>query len=201
MNPQNGNLPTPTIIITLDDGYSCHMDAPLFLNQAGYIMKAFADRPLRSTEHRIPIPGVRYDASRENRHQNRTLGLLNPPPSRTFIIGESLQALAFQDKIMHKLFWTYQRFYEANEGRVPLGNVEYVFENSKNSCLRNFVADVLIFGMSERTVSQAFKEGHLSKVVGEVLEKRWDVMKDGVREAPWDHPGKYWLLSVPTGFS
>jgi len=220
--PQNGNLPTPTIIITLDDGYTCIMNATLFTNQVGYIRRAFSNRPLNCTEHKIHIPGVRRDLwfSLQNTITLNKGLLISAPPSeykgRTdmaqagkfdirirqwdceihqllelIIIGEHLDAPSFQNDVMDKLILTYKKYYRENEGRVPLGNVEYVFANSQNECLRNFVADVLSFAMSVRMASQALKEGHLSEGTFDELGMRGNGAEDGVRDAPWDHEGDY----------
>jgi hypothetical protein len=112
------------------------------------------------------------------------------------IVGENLQAPGFQNQVMDKLLLTYRKFYQENEGRVPLGNVEYVFENSRNERLRDFVRDVLIFAMSDRMTTQAFVERHISEELRDDLKKRWDNTQRRVRDAPWDHPGDYQVPRV-----
>ena len=228
---EEGKLPTPTILITLDDGSLHHINAPPFLSQSGFFRHAFANRPLHSTSHKIHLPGIRRDLWLYFQHfitTGQIPGGIQHPGKYTgradmaradkfdirigpmdceihhlvelLVIGERMQAPSFQEKIMPKLILAYKRFWEENAPRVPLGNVEYVFENLKNACLRRFVLDVLIFGMSDKTIKHAKKEGHLSMGVVGALKERKEEMKDRVRHPPWDRPSEYCLLNAPTGF-
>ncbi len=107
------------------------------------------------------------------------------------LLSDRLDAPAFEKEVMDQLLSTYRNFYRNNGGRVPL-NVKYVFtENTKNEHLRNFVADTLIFTMSERTMNQAVKEGYLSKDVKAWIDARAFVTEKTVRDAPWDHRADY----------
>ncbi|KAN0093709.1 hypothetical protein V8E51_016893 [Hyaloscypha variabilis] len=229
--PQDGNLPTPTITITLDDGYSCQILAPPFLNQSSFINHSFAYRPLHSTSHplhlfnlrrdlwlifqhtilysHLPIhilPPLQYKGRPDMASANQTSIRIVPFDCalhqliELYVIGESLQAPAFQDRVMQKLMEGFKRFYEVNEGRVPLGSVGYVFENEGEGCLGAFVADVVGFGVGRRVLGQAVREGHLSRVVLGELERRWVGRGRDGEEAPWDCRGKYWLIGEPDGF-
>ncbi|PMD38417.1 hypothetical protein L207DRAFT_585315 [Hyaloscypha variabilis F] len=188
--PQDGNLPTPTITITLDDGYSCQILAPPFLTQSGFISHSFANRPLHSTSHTLYLfntrrdfwlifqhsilyshlpthilPPLLYKGRPDMASANHTSIRIVPFDCalhqliELYIIGESLQAPAFLDTVMQKLMEGYKMFYEVNEGRVPLGSVEYVFENEGEGCLGAFVADVVRFGVGRRVLGRWLGRG------------------------------------------
>ena len=195
--------------------------AVIFMNEIRYIRTAIhAQRPSPSG-HTVHIPGVRRDLwlsiqqsiiSGDVRNvstptyykgrdemaqvgkQDLRIGAWDVNIHQLIellVVGERLDAPAFENAVMDKLLWTYQKFFQDNEGRVPLGNVEYVFASTRNPCLRRFVLDCLIFAMSNKSAEMALMEGHLSEVLAEKMVARGSVTIGRVRDAPWDHPGDY----------
>jgi len=221
--------PSQTLTITLDDGYSCRMNPVPFINSIGYIRSAVRAQRPGTTGHTIHLRGVRRDlwlTIQNSILKGELLDIQRPDyyKGRTHmaragredirigkwdvdihylvelkISGERLDAPGLENAVMDKLLWTYRKFYQENEGRVPLGIVEYVFEWSENTCLRNFALDTLIFAMSNKTAAQAVLEGHLSKEVVESMVARGRDTINGVRDAPWDHASEYQqpLIRVP----
>jgi hypothetical protein len=106
------------------------------------------------------------------------------------LMGEILEAPTFLNAVMDRLISAYQRFYQENDGRVPLGNVNHIFEKSTNQNLMRFIVDILIFGMPERTRLQALLEGHLELFIERRSALREYDTQDDVRDAPWDHRGQ-----------
>jgi hypothetical protein len=111
------------------------------------------------------------------------------------LMGEFLKAPAFMNAIMDQLISAYRRFYQENDGRVPLGNVNHIFENSSGSYLQRFIVDNLFYSMSETTRMQAFKEGHLKDYIRIRRHLRADDTAYTVRDAPWDHREQYMELA------
>lgn len=192
-----------------------------FMNEILYIRTAIrAQRPSPSG-HTVHIPGVRRDlwlsiqqsiisgeirnvstpAYYKGRYEMAQVGKqdLRMGPwdvnihqlIELLIIGERLDAPFFENAVMDKLLWTYRKFFQENGGRVPLGNVEYVFASTVNTYLRRFVLDCLIFAMSNKSAEIALMDGHLSEELAEQMVARGSMTIGRVREAPWGHPGDY----------
>jgi hypothetical protein len=192
-----------------------------FINSIGYIRSAIRAQRPDPSGHTVHLRGVRrdlwltiqnsilraelLDVQRPDLYKGRTdmaragkedirIGKWDTDIHHLFelkIIGECLNAPGFENAVMDKLLWTYRKFYQENEGRVPLGIADYVFECSENTCLRNFVLDILIFAMSNKTAAQAVIEGHLSQEVVESMVARGSKTTNEVRDAPWNHPSEY----------
>lgn len=111
------------------------------------------------------------------------------------LMGEFLEAPAFLNAVMDQLISAYRRFYQENDGRVPLGNVNHIFEKSSGSYLQRFIVDNLVYSMSARTRMQAFKEGHLKDYIRIRSHLRADDAANTIRDAPWDHREQYMELA------
>ncbi len=192
-----------------------------FMNEIRYIRTAVRAQHPGPSGYRVHIPGVRRDlwlsiqqsiisgkvknvstpAYYKGRNEMAQVGKqdLRMGPwdvhihqlIELIIIGEHLDAPFFENAVMVKLIWTYREFFQHYEGRVPLGNVEYVFANTVNPYLRRFMLDCLIFAMSNKSAEIAIMDGHLSEELAEKMIARGNMTMDQVRDAPWDHPGDY----------
>jgi hypothetical protein len=213
-----------TVQITLDDGYTCIMSIHSLSIHSGYVKKELSGRMLDSFSHDVHIPRLRRDLwlSFENfipsrifsigegpifgirdmaqagRHDIR-IGNLDLEIHRLLelmLMGELLDAPAFENAAIDQLILAYRRFYHLNFGRVPLGNAKYIFENTKSTYLRDLISDVMIFAMSEGTVVQAYKEDHLSEDILVWLDARDSAVRYKIRDAPWDHTEQYHKLTI-----
>jgi hypothetical protein len=195
--------------------------AVIFMNEIRYIRTAVRAQRPEPSGHTVHIPGVRRDlwlsiqqsiisgeirnistpAHYKGRDEMAQVGKqdLRIGPwdvnihqlIELLVVGERLDAPAFENALMDKLLWTYRKFFQDNGGRVPLGNVGYVFASTRNPCLRRFVLDCLIFAMSNKSAEIALMDGYLSEELGEQMVARGSVTIGKVRDAPWDHPGDY----------
>jgi hypothetical protein len=233
MAAQNRTSYAPIITITLDDGYSCRLNAVPFMNASGFIEGALRGKWLHAPDNKVHIPGLRQDLFLQFQ-TFAILGELSPARGpleyygRTgmaqagkndievgpwdvdihhllelFIVGDALQAPTFMNQVMTKLVSTYKRFYLEHEGRVPIGNVRYIFAESKNVLLRNFIVDVLLFALSDKIAHQAATGGRsiLSNEVVVALRRKSFMTRNEVRGAPWDSPAEYQqTLLAPAGF-
>ncbi|KAG4431360.1 hypothetical protein IFR05_013157 [Cadophora sp. M221] len=85
----------------------------------------------------------------------------------SYLLGEYLQSPSFRNAIVDQLVPRYRSFFDENEERVPIWNLEWTFGGIRNSGLQRFVADVWNLAMSERTFRVALKEGYFNEAVGE----------------------------------
>jgi hypothetical protein len=219
--PSRPQLPKITITLDDGYSCLIDRHAITFINEIHYIRTAVRAQRPSPFGHTVHIPGVRRDLwlsiqqsiiSGEIRNvstpayykgrdemaqvgkQYLRMGVWDVNIHQLIellIVGERLDAPAFENAVMDKLLWTYRKFYQENEGRVPLGNVEYVFASTENLYLRKFVLDCLIFAMSNRSAEIAIMYGHLSEELVDNMVARGSVTIGQVRDAPWDHPGDY----------
>ena len=219
----------PLITVTLDDGYSRRYTASTIMNASGFFKEAMAGKWLHAPDNKIHIPGLREDLwlqfqtfailghlstqpgpdkyiGRTTMAQAGKKDIKLAPWDveihyllELFIVGDALQSPTFMNKIMSKLISTYKAFYENNEGRVPVGNVKYILENSKNLLLRKFVTDVLLFALSDKIAIQAARGARrvLNNEAFEALKQRSFMTRNEKRGAPWACPAEYQQALLP----
>jgi hypothetical protein len=108
-----------------------------------------------------------------------------------YLLGERLQAPYFCNIMLEGLAEKYRDFFYNHELKIPLWNLEHAFSSQTYFGMQRFVADVVHFALSKRTLDFALQKGLLDE--GIRVKIRNASLQNGVEELPpWENVPHYY---------
>jgi hypothetical protein len=108
-----------------------------------------------------------------------------------YLLGERLQAPYFCNIMLEGLAEKYRDFFREHDSQIPLWNLEHAFSGQTYFGMPRFVADVVHFALSRRTLDFAFQKGLLDEGIREKIMNAG--LHNGVEELPpWENVPRYY---------
>jgi hypothetical protein len=108
-----------------------------------------------------------------------------------YLLGERLQSLYFCNIILEGLAEKYRDFFHEHNSQIPLWNLERAFSSQTYFGMQHFVANLLDFALSRRTLDFAFQKGLMDEAIREKIMNAG--LHSGVEELPpWQNVPRYY---------